>query len=78
MSKLTDIRRYDDEFYKLADYVEDGIRQALGKRQHFDILKEYEDTIKSVAYAATEELIERVAEVEDREKQNVRDHQTNT
>lgn len=70
MSKLTDIRRFDDEFYKLADYVLDGMRQALGKRQHFDILREYEDTIKSIAYAATEELIERVAEIEERVKHN--------
>jgi len=68
--KLINIRRFDDEFYTIADHIKDGMVRALTKTQNLDVIKEYEDTIKSVAYAATEELIERVAEVEERIKKS--------
>lgn len=68
--KLAEIRRFDDQFYDLAHAIQDGFVAALKKNKHQDVIKEYEDTIKSIAFAATEELIERVAEVEQRIKQN--------
>lgn len=64
--KLINIRRFDDEFYSLAEAIQDGMTAALRRHEHGDVVKEYEDTIKSIAFAATEELIERVAEVEHR------------
>lgn len=66
--KLIHIRRFDDQFYNLADAIRDGMTAALRRHGHADVVAEYEDTIKSIAYAATEELIERVAEVEERVK----------
>lgn len=68
--KLIKIRRHDNDFYELADEIKEGIIHALEKFKHFDVVKEYEDTIKSVAFAVTEEIIERVAEVEERIKSN--------
>lgn len=68
--KLVEIRRFDDQFYDLADNIKEGITRALVKTKHLDVIEEYEDTIKSIAYAATEELIERVAEVEHRIKKS--------
>ena len=49
--ELIKIRRFDDAFYTLADHINDGIVKALAKTKHQDVIKEYEDTIKSIAYA---------------------------
>lgn len=68
--KLTQLSRTSDTFFDVASRIESEMQGALRIYGFSAYVDNYEDTIKSVAFAALEELIERIAEIEARENEN--------
>ena len=66
MDKLTDIKRNSDEFRLFARHIIDGINSGIIASGRPDDMYEYEDTIRSVAYDALEELLCEIYAIEDR------------
>ncbi len=67
--KLTEIRRPSDKFHTIAKQIERGIIAALVQNGHGNATAQYEDTISSVAFDALEELLDRIYEIEARQKE---------
>ncbi len=64
--KLGDLDRRSDEFHDIACTLHDAFDRALQKHGYDYHVGEYADTIRSVSIAATEELVDRIGELEAR------------